>query len=391
MERCKTDRMLRVLQVVSTAIACVVSSVAAHAATVAYVGPTGAVERIDSAKPGRHAWPAQHAAKPPVATAVAFNIVYQDVVDDTDQGFDHPTYGADARARVDDVLAYLDSLLDESGGLNILFEVSETGETGALAHASTYYWTSPPGFTNGFAYEHIVNNDEQDPGMADMFITVDFGYNFNVDAGDPSGGEFDLFTTLLHELTHGLGFTSLADSDGTSTIGSGVFTGFDDFLVTGSPAYDLFYWTGETVAYGGTAGSLLGQNGGVFFAGANAAAGNGGADPPLYAPSSWVGGSSISHWDDGSDDVMARGIAPGMMRREYSAREIGVLNDIGYLNVPAPPGGEGEIEGEAEGEAEAAPITYGTPVAGMIGLALISAACGFGGAYFSRNNGLKES
>jgi len=42
--------------------------------------------------------------------------------------------------------------------------------------------------------------------------------------------------------------------------------------------------------------------------------------------------------------------------------------------------GEAEGEGESEGEGEAPPVTNGAPVAGMMGLGLVAAACALGGA-----------
>jgi hypothetical protein len=81
----------------------------------------------------------------------------------------------------------------------------------------------------------------------------------------------------------------------------------------------------------------------VFFAGPNAVAGNGGLRVPLFSPNPWQDGSSVSHLDDAFfnavDLMMESATTPGPSARTLSAREIGVLRDIGYTMIPEPGAG----------------------------------------------------
>jgi len=97
-------------------------------------GRSFAVDMDDPASPYRV--PPAGPTKQLKQTDITFNVTYNDVIDNTNIGFDDPVDGPLFRSVVDDVLEYIDSVLDESGAVDIVFEESEdNGNSGLLASA----------------------------------------------------------------------------------------------------------------------------------------------------------------------------------------------------------------------------------------------------------------
>lgn len=78
----------------------------------------------------------------------------------------------------------------------------------------------------------------------------------------------------------------------------------------------------------------------MLFNGANAVAANGGVGVNIFAPTTWTGGSSLSHLDDDtpalSQLIMASTVSEGLKTREISAMELGILKDTGYTQIETP-------------------------------------------------------
>jgi hypothetical protein len=318
----------------------------AFAREVIAIDSQGNVERFDTANPGRHLLlpPVGHTGK----AGVAFNISYYDVTHHTGHGFDDPVYGAQWQAVVTDVLQYVASTLSGySAALDVQFDQSFTG-SGALASATTYFWAEP-GWTNGFAFEHITTGQDPDAGqegqVADLIVRVRYGVDWYLGTGTPGPSQYDFRSVLLHEFTHPLGFNSLMQVNGgvvsSSIKQEGVpldaFTTFDKYLKNGN-GLNLI---NSSVHFAGTLSDVLGQNNGVLFAGP-VTTGIYGAAVPVYAPSTWADGSSISHWNTTvpGDLVMKHVLYNGQVRRQYAPIELGLLKDIGYDKILLPEGFE---------------------------------------------------
>ena len=102
----------------------------------------------------------------------------------------------------------------------------------------------------------------------------------------------------------------LVTSDGTTVIGS-------DY--TWNPAYDT---------------NLTGGNGGIYFGGTDAVAAYGDF-VPLYTPSPWESGSSLSHLDNNTfvgvnRRMMNPRVLVGRGIRDLSPLELAMLADLGY-------------------------------------------------------------
>lgn len=268
---------------------------------------------------------------------ITFNLTFGDVTAANGLGFDDATLGATRRATALAVANYLNDVLNENTGaaIDIDFAVSQTDGTGALASAGTFYPTVPNQYHGGRCQQHILSGT--DPSVnPDINCTVDFGYTWNSEIDAPGGGEFDLASVLLHEFTHGLGFSALSSSSGNSTLSNsnpGVFTPLTDGLLRGTGAVDL--WN-AAFTFVGVAGDLISND--VFFTGANATIANGAVNPKIYAPGTFASGSSLSHWDTPTfpTAVMRHSTAAGVTTRQYQAFEIGGLQDLGFTNAVDP-------------------------------------------------------
>ncbi|NUP90277.1 MAG: hypothetical protein HUU25_10730 [Candidatus Sumerlaeia bacterium] len=269
------------------------------------------------------------------------NVVY---LDSPGVGFNDNTVGADRRAVMTAVLAYIDSVLDHPAGvLDVEVQPSETDASGFLATAGTFYF-AVNGFFPGFAFDHITSGFDPSGTNPDIGVTVDFGYPWNNDTGPCGLSEYDLYSVLLHEITHGLGIASLTNSAGQSAFltpfSTNTFTSFDDLLREVSPSRRV--WNATTQAFEATA--LNEGNDSIIFEGTEAENVLG-FFPPIYTPATFAPGSSVGHWQFDPPTppgaVMHWVFFFGQEKRVYEPFELGALQDLGYSIVTTPTAAEG--------------------------------------------------
>jgi len=122
-----------------------------------------------------------------------------------------------------------------------------------------------------------------------------FSWNYSI-TSPPSTSQYDWLTVMLHEITHGLGFSSLLGSNGayvyTTATGGTLNTNFPS-------SYDRQLFQGLTGAnlpalnQSDRAALVVSNN---LFSGRTGSyllAANGGTRVKMYAPSNWAGGSSV--------------------------------------------------------------------------------------------------
>ena len=335
----------------------------ANAEIVALVEPHNGITYYDTDNMPKQAAMASSSL---TAHGITFNITYAD--NGTNLGFDDPSEGTARKAALEGALTYIADVINATGTLDVEVRTSlDNNGISTLASAGTFYTTSN-GFFDGATFIRINSGTKPFPGTPEISMQVNWGYSFNVSNDPPGAGIFDLLSLLVHELTHGLGFTSLIKSDGTSEFqidhGTATFTSLAILLFRRTtPTYLL---AGNPPSLQGNVADLIG--GDIAFDGSTATS-NYGSAPPIYAPNPYSGGSSMSHWDTGTivgNPIMKHSIPPGVSRRTYAPVDVGALIDMGYTNastagVPSPTltAISGEGEGEGEGEKPKDPVACG--------------------------------
>lgn len=174
--------------------------------------------------------------------------------------------------------------------------------------------------------------------------------NWNTDLSvNPPTGQHDLYTVVLHEVTHALGIASLIDENGTPVFGTGYnyFSRYDRFLKNNASTEFLINNTGSCSMYNYTfntnlSTSVLHPGGGgcvtdqticssaIKFVGSNII--------PVYTPNCFDEGSSLSHFEDecvapnvnNAYFAMSNRIGTGVNKRFLKPEERAALCDIGY-------------------------------------------------------------
>jgi len=152
----------------------------------------------------------------------------------------------------------------------------------------------------------------------------------------------DFVSIVLHELGHGLGFYSSLRQDNSGTIkfkygtGSYAFPAIYDKFVVNSNGTRL-----TSMSTSGTSLENFAQGDNIFFDGQAAVSNHAlNQNVKLFAPTTFKGGSSISHLDDatfdtnlfdfGANRLMTHGISKGEAIHNVGVITGGILTDIGW-------------------------------------------------------------
>ena len=191
------------------------------------------------------------------------------------------------------------------------------------------------------------------PDISAVFSNADLYYYGADPAGisgatcsaTPDSGCYDFESVVLHELGHGLGFVGSVDRNqaGHATYGMDPANGdltpfvYDLFTETTDGTPILKYGNFSTSLYNAVTGNV------VYWNGPEGSAADAGREPRLYAPPSWLEGSSYSHLSDAS---YPQGDANSLMTPYAEAKDVtrdpgevtlGMLRDMGWV-TPALPG-----------------------------------------------------
>ncbi|PCI19291.1 hypothetical protein COB64_03940 [Candidatus Wolfebacteria bacterium] len=282
-----------------------------------------------------------------------FIVDFEDVILGNGLGFDDQsqspcdpsiTVGEERRNTVCAVFGYVASVID-LGGANpeILFTVSDTTGTGPLGAASALYFdTVVTGFVGGFIWERVVNLGGADPDndstTYDATIEMDFGPKFldtdtiewNSCNTQCAAGQIDLYSIVLHEITHALGiasFISETGASGTTGLFNGPYTIYDQFLMDPSFSFNLI--NGFSTFTGTAPNDLIGC---WYFEAGNTQQQPVFSDSYALPPPPPFNNSSFSHFDEDRSNFrfIMRASTSGGNDRFYTQPEIEVLENLGY-------------------------------------------------------------
>jgi hypothetical protein len=224
--------------------------------------------------------------------------------DGASEGFNDPTLGVKRRAAFEfaaniwaTTLAageiVVDAAMDPLGGSG---SSAVLGQAGAALVARDFEGAPLAGTWYPIALANQLAGTDLAPGTADIIATfnsdvdnatvlgsIDWCYGTDGNAGS----DIDFVAVVLHELGHGLGFFDMIDE----TTGEW-YSGFPDVYGLNLIRPEV----GQFSAMSDAERLDAIDSGDVFWNGANVVATKGSA-ARIYAPSSYVAGSSISHWD----------------------------------------------------------------------------------------------
>lgn len=188
----------------------------------------------------------------------------------------------------------------------------------------------------------ISNQEIQDLDRdIEIKFNKDFAFYWGTD-GMPQTDKFDFVTIALHEIAHGLGFSPSMNVEDESTIGEFGISGMPENTSLFPTIFDkfLYYNTSSdrlvnTPNQSATLKNKLTSNA-VFFDGVNSKAVNSNQDVKLYAPATFVSGSSISHLDDiafqsfGTNGLMTWSRDKAEAIHTPGAITLSILQDLGW-------------------------------------------------------------
>lgn len=269
-----------------------------------------------------------------------FKAYFEDVALDTNVGYDDQTFGQGRRMEACQVLQDISVMLklDQTTVTpDILFMANPNMPPGALAAASSYFGYYSVGPDNGSLHKHIISQVDPTPGQGnfDAFIMTGFnGVQWDVDS-TLNPNTYDFYTVIYHEAMHALGFRGLLPAVISTTNDAHPHGTFDYFTyeddTTNNPFFDPLtsflevpigapspWFISNQVAYEGVKNIPGVSPDGIH---------------PIFSPTSWQQGSSLSHFDMnraiGETYVMHPSIAPNTVR-PIDDHEKEVLCHIGY-------------------------------------------------------------
>ncbi|MFV0522896.1 MAG: DUF4214 domain-containing protein [Acidimicrobiales bacterium] len=202
------------------------------------------------------------------------------------------------------------------------------GPNGLVRHANL----PRPDLFYPYSLANAMLGGDVDPSRAEGIMVLSADVNWYVGTGSPtSGAQMDLYSVVLHELAHALGFISSASNSGG---GSPQFASppyiFDDLIRYGSQA---------VLSLANPNQALASNELNISYCGA--------ATTKLYDPLTWQEGSSVSHFDDGTHPtghpgaLMTHAIGQGETSRSLDDLVLGVMDGMGWplrgTTAPAAP------------------------------------------------------
>ena len=212
-------------------------------------------------------------------------------------------------------------------------------------------WEDVPGNVIGFAgagawranlsfhpepnkwYPEALTNEykgSQHNSSADIDVTLDSSANwyFGTD-GNPPWNQIDLVTVIIHEVSHGLGFTGTANSNGTA---SGTTLGwlnwpniYDPYVEDGNGVQTLSLPNNSTTLLNALTSDDL------YFSGIYTNGSNGGTPPKIKSDSPYVQGSSYSHLSaEYADETMRSFVVTGDAIHTLDTLGISMMRDMGW-------------------------------------------------------------
>ncbi len=272
-----------------------------------------------------------------------FNLTFAD--DGTGTGFDDTIYGPSRRDVACQVFNDLSELISPSLNpcdsslpvVEIIMQPPYASLTpGALGIASSFYMNiGNSGIIHGEVWKTInggVNSLYNIGGTHHGYIKINFGFIWHLDLDTiPDINKYDLYSTILHEAIHTLGFASLINNYGNSRItgtSPGYYSRYDEYLRVNGGNYLIHNFDGcYDTKFNADTTDLCSGCPNIIFDGINA------GQQYIYTPPTFT---SLSHFDNNCPTISSNNFLmyyagyPGEMDRVPAPEEVQTLCDIGY-------------------------------------------------------------
>ncbi len=184
------------------------------------------------------------------------------------------------------------------------------------------------------ALANALSGQDLNGSNRELFTTYNKNHSwyFGTDGNTPSG-RYDFASVVLHEIAHGLGFSgsmNVSGDQGSWGSGSPPSPGIYDRFTEDGAGNALINYASPSTAL---ASALTSDN--VWFDGPNARTANGGGRVKLYAPATWLPGSSYSHLDYNTyvgtlNGLMVYQLASATSIHHPGPVTLGILKDLGW-------------------------------------------------------------
>ena len=213
-----------------------------------------------------------------------------------------------------------------SGPIEVAVIWNNLGNAGLLGSAGPTGLFSSPSLPTGSYYPvglaNTLLNTDLNGATPELTVNLNSIANWYIGtSGTPGSGQIDLYSVILHELAHGLGFlgsASVSNSPPNPSLDSPSFV--YDRLVT---------YNGAPLLNAGNPNSLLRSNSLYIDLSQSFQA-------KIYAPSSWAEGSSFSHFDEASypsgwpGALMTPSLGSQQVERTLDGPTLGVMAGMGW-------------------------------------------------------------
>ena len=245
---------------------------------------------------------------------------------------------ASARAVIDAAVSQWSSALASSTSGPVVIAVSwkNFGHPSILGSAGPNGLYGGPSLPTASLYpaalaNTLLDRDVNGSSSPEIVVSLNSEMAWYINATvPPSGGQLDLYSVVLHEVGHGLGFIG----SGSTSNGSGGGPGLNNPTYV----YDRHVTVdGGALVERGDANNLLTSNN--LFVNVSDV-----FDRKVYAPSSWEGGSSFSHFDESAvpegspGALMSPVLDTGESERDLDGAVLGVMSRIGWPMAVGPSG-----------------------------------------------------
>lgn len=301
---------------------------------------------------------------------ITFNVAY---LDNEGQGFNDTTRPG-RKACLQKVLEYVSTILaipQRTLDITVAESINDPSISTLARGGSRLFKISNDNFWYYTSQYRLYVNPNKVSEYAEIFIFANYGVDYYEDPNNwfIGNNQYDLFSVLLHEITHALGFICSASADGSSCNNEtcNIYTSFERFLYkSGQPLFG-----GSPLSFLGSPNDLISNA--VFFFSPIVAERFPSPGLAIYSKDPFDASMSLSHWDPERtnipDAVMNPKLGVGQLRRVYHLADLCALKSIGYNNInipntPTPDGeGSGTIEGSGsttkEGEGQSNPSLEG--------------------------------